>query len=121
MLNCTNPDRTLADYLGVCGPNSQKKNIHSVEQPQDRKRRALHGGTTKPSVEHIRSTLQNAKLGPCNISAAPQSSNMSPLDDVRGDFLYLRGIANAPFENKVLLDWIRNAIKLTKIVRFAYC
>lgn len=105
----------LADSMESATGNLNKEHILSVKQMQECQHMAGSGDATQPSLKLISTTLQKAKLYRHNKSVTSSSSKKGFFDDKLLNALPVGCTAEASFEKKFLLNWLRNARIRTEV------
>lgn len=101
----TNPSSALANDLQSTTVSLDEEYILPVKWPHKRQRRASSVGATQPSKEQILRTLQRAKLCRRDESVGPPSSETVLFDGAQCDVLLYECTAEAPFKDKVSINW----------------
>lgn len=111
----TSQGSDLAGDPKFATPSFYRDYILPVEQPQKRERRASSVGATQLSVALVQTTPRKAKPRRHEKSVAPALSEMGLPDDAQSDAQRVGYTAEAPFENRVSMDWVCGVRRPTKV------
>lgn len=110
----TNQGTALADKSEDFTRSLGAEFIHPIKMSQKRHCRASHGGAIQSSMELAPTTPRNSEPIRRNKSVASPSGPTDLFEDVRCNFLSVACTTEAPLENEILLDWVRNARRLAE-------